>query len=447
MNIFTLTGSILVDNSKAIDSLQKTEDKADSFAGKLGKGIEVAGKVGSAVGAAAGVAGAALGGLVMNAADAAGALDDTAKRTGMSAEEYQKYAYAAKLSGMETETLEKAMIKQQKAFSDASEGSKTASDAYARLGIDITNVGSSSEAFDLVIARLAGMKDETERNALANDIFGKSYADLTPLLGEGADGIAKLKQEAVDMGAVMSNESVDAGAQFGDMLDSAKMALNGVMNEIGISLLPILQEMLDWVMSHMPEIKQAIKTAFDVAAGAVEKVSKLFDALKPILQILYDFVVWAFPVISEAVSTAFDIVVGVVEGVTSAFETVTDAIKKAYDWLTSWNNKEAKSKNVTVTETRESASYSRTHASGLAYVPYDGYLAELHRGERVMTASENTNLASQIVNGINMAMGSRQSSQPINLSINLDGKVLARQIYDPLQNESITRGKTLAVGV
>jgi hypothetical protein len=29
------------------------------------------------------------------------------------------------------------------------------------------------------------------------------------------------------------------------------------------------------------------------------------------------------------------------------------------------------------------------HANGLPWVPYDGYLAYLHRGERVMTASEN----------------------------------------------------------
>lgn len=29
-----------------------------------------------------------------------------------------------------------------------------------------------------------------------------------------------------------------------------------------------------------------------------------------------------------------------------------------------------------------------SHAAGLAYVPYDGYVAELHRGERVLTASE-----------------------------------------------------------
>jgi hypothetical protein len=33
----------------------------------------------------------------------------------------------------------------------------------------------------------------------------------------------------------------------------------------------------------------------------------------------------------------------------------------------------------------------REHANGLQFVPYDGYLAMLHRGERVITARENKN--------------------------------------------------------
>ena len=35
-----------------------------------------------------------------------------------------------------------------------------------------------------------------------------------------------------------------------------------------------------------------------------------------------------------------------------------------------------------------------SHANGLSYVPYDGYIAQLHEGERVLTAKENSTYTS-----------------------------------------------------
>ena len=59
--------------------------------------------------------------------------------------------------------------------------------------------------------------------------------------------------------------------------------------------------------------------------------------------------------------------------------------------LTSWNDNLAKDKTVTVTEKRRKIDGS--NRDGLAYVPYDGYISELHKGERVLTAQENKSLS------------------------------------------------------
>lgn len=99
------------------------------------------------------------------------------------------------------------------------------SEAYQRLGVDISKIGNSGDAFNEVIAKLADMEDVTTRNALANDIFGKSYADLAPLLAEGSEGIAAWKQECEDLGGVMSGDMVEAGAELGDSIDRVKLPL------------------------------------------------------------------------------------------------------------------------------------------------------------------------------------------------------------------------------
>lgn len=366
-----------------LNSVGETAEKQESKFSKFGEGLKKGAMVG--VGAVAGLA-TGITAMATKAADAAGDIDDMAQRTGTSAEEFQKLAYAAKLSGMETATLEKAMIKQQTAFADASSGNEAMIASYEQLGININEVGSSSEAFDLVIGRLADMEDETERNALANDIFGKSYAELAPLLNQGSEGINKLKQEAVDLGGVMSNEAVEAGAQFGDSLDAVKTATNGVFMEIGVQFLPILQKLLQWVLDHMPEIKKVIETVFKAVEIVVGIVGKAFDAILPILTKLYDWIEPYFPVIQDIVENTFGAIGKAVEIVTDIFWGVVDAIKAAIEWLQSWNDTDADNKDVGGSGNNKP--YRSSNASGLNYVPFNNYVANLHEGEAVLTAQQ-----------------------------------------------------------
>lgn len=250
---------------------------------------------------------------VLAASDYGSAVNDTAAKTGMSTDSLQKWQYAAGLCGVENEKLTSLMVKQQKSFSDAAEGSKTASEAYNRMGIDIESVGSSSDAFDLVMQKLAGMTDETERNALANDIFGKSYADLSPLLAEGADGMEELRQKAEDIGAVMSEDAVAAADAFGDSLDTLKAAFGGLKNNLAGDFLPSITTIMDGMTAVM---------SGDVDAGvaAIEQGIADFgvqiEALGPMAQQVLDLIV---TVITENLPTILDmgtqVIISLVDGI------------------------------------------------------------------------------------------------------------------------------------
>ncbi len=369
-------------------------------------------------------------GVASKTADAMGEIDDMAQRTGVTAEEFQKYAYAAKLSGMETATLESAMIKAQKSFADASTGGKAASDAFSRLGLDITNM-TSDGAFDAAIMALADIEDTTTRNAIANDIFGKSYAELAPMLNSGAEGIKALKDEAVALGGVMSNESVAAGAEFGDMLDKTKTTMNGVTNELGIMLLPMLGDFFGWINEHMPEIKIIVESTF----GAIK-------------------------VVLGVAGQAFEGFSEIVKGVTDVFNGLSEGIKLAIEWMHSFDEEDTRgedfdfSQNVNKgtgnkgSRTRGNKKLDGSHANGLAYVPYDGYTAEVHKGEEIVKAQDKQSIV-DILKTLTLSNVNNQtnSQQKIELVVNLDGRTLARGLYDPMQNESKLRGTNIAMGV
>lgn len=395
IEIFKLYGSILVNNDKANDSISKTEQKAGGLGSKLGAGIKTAAKWGAAIGASAALVGGAMMGAANKVAEATDEVDKASRRAGTSAENWQKLNYAFGQSGIESTKLEQTMIRNQRSLNDAAEGSKTASVAYEKLGVSIKDsngkLRQSDDVYKDVLNNLADLEDKNLRNSIANDIFGKSYGDLAPILDSGSDGIKELTDRADELGLVMSQEAVDAGVLFGDTLDDVKQAGSKMFLSIAGELLPILQTFLDWILAHMPEIKRVSSSAFKIIGTAVGYVITLFKALYPALKAIYDFISPYFPLIAKIVKTSFGAVITIVKGVVLVFEKATGAIKKAYNWLTSWNNKDAKNKTVTVTEKKRKIDGS--NRDGLAYVPYDGYISELHKGERVLTAQENKSLS------------------------------------------------------
>jgi hypothetical protein len=338
LEIFKLFGSIYVDNEKANESIAKTDNKAQGIGKTLLNGIGTAAKWGAGIATAAAGGVAALTGLATKVADTAGAIDDSAQKTGLTAENYQKYAYAAKLSGIETEKLDSILVKSQKSFADAQTGSKGLQEAYQKLGIDINSISNSSDAFDATINALASMTDETQRNALANDIFGKSYADMAPLLNAGAAGIAQLKQEAVDMGAVMSNDAVAAGANFGDTIDKIKMAAGGLFNSLAVDLIPIAQQFADIIIANMPMIQQLFGQLAPVIAllfsNLLPPLIELVQTLMPtiislfntILPIVTEIINMVLPVFTELLGLLLPPLIQIVEAVLPPLLEIIQAI-------------------------------------------------------------------------------------------------------------------------
>jgi hypothetical protein len=112
LEIFKLFGSIYVDNDKANESLSKTDKKAEGVGKTFLSGVGTAAKWGAGIATAAVAGVTALTALTGKVVENASAINDASLKTGMSAENYQKWAYAAQQSGIEASKLESIMVSQ-----------------------------------------------------------------------------------------------------------------------------------------------------------------------------------------------------------------------------------------------------------------------------------------------------------------------------------------------
>ena len=126
----------------------------------------------------------------------------------------------------------------------------------------------------------------------------------------------------------------------------------------------------------------------------------------------------------------------IIDGIASAWGDLVRWFNNLWDSL--FGNRDV-NVNVNSSSRDNSAYYSvnGSHANGLDYVPFNGYIAELHRGERVLTAAEAQD----------MRMGQLAyagAAQPITIPITLelDGALLARKTYSYNQTEIARHGKS-----
>lgn len=352
-------------NERALDQVgdefQTAAKEADRFEDELdaaGKEAEASGgkfqKLGSVVkgiGTAMGVAFAAIGtaaigagkALVDMSVDAAAYADEMLTQstvTGMSVESLQAYNYAADLIDVSLDTLTGSMAKQIKSMSTARKGTGEAADAYAKLGVKVTDANGElrdgETVYWEVMDALGEVTNETERDALAMQILGKSAQDLNPLIAQGSAGFAELTDEAKRMGAVLSEESISKLGQFDDSLQRLKQGGEAAKRVMGTVLLPQLQTLADDGTSLLGEFTSGLAAAggdFDKISAVIgNTVGGLADLvmtnLPKLVQVGMDIVTAIGNAILEnlptLVSSATSIVLTLLEGLIASLPTLTD---------------------------------------------------------------------------------------------------------------------------
>ena len=343
---------------KAAEEFDDAEKQADEFgdevkdagddADKSGGKFEKLGSVLKGVGAALGTAMAAIGtgavaagkklySMANDVAATGDEVDKMSQRLGLSREAYQEWGYVLSQSGVDINSVQVGMKTLTNTIDDARNGTETAVTKFERLGISMADLENKSreDIFAMAVAGLQNMTDETEKAALANDMFGRSGQEMIPLLNQSAESTQELIDKAREMGLVLSDDAVTAAVNYTDSMDTLKRTFSGVKNQISAELLPGFTSILDGLSGLLVGQDEASAKIQDGAREIVDVIGGIMPQITEILLTLVMAIAEIAPEIIVALITGItENIEPLVETASSIIMTLLNAIIAALPQLT-----------------------------------------------------------------------------------------------------------------
>lgn len=239
------------------------------------------------VGAVTAMAGSIAASVVMTAR-AGDEAAKAAKRIGVTAEEMQELSFAAEQSGADMAAVEVALRRQAVAARDASKGTGAAADAYRKIGVSVRDSNGrlkpQLQLLEEAADGISGLTTETEKLAVANDIWGRGGARILPLLSQGSEEIRRLREQAQGLGFVLSEADAVAAEDFGDRMNELRKIATGLRNRIGLALIPTINTLAerfrDWFLANREVIDQRLDRVSEIVRGALVRLEGTVDTLR-----------------------------------------------------------------------------------------------------------------------------------------------------------------------
>ena len=225
----------LKNSNKSVENLSKNFDKAGRF---LTKGFTVP-LVGAGVGLVA---------LAVKTGKAADRLLDLEQITGLSTDTLQEFKGVAIAAGVDFETLVGSLQRFSARLGTLEEEGSRGAEAVATLGVSLRDsngaIRDADELFPEFLSALSDVENITERNAIAQEIFGRSIQDLAPVLALGSSGIAEARDRARELGLVLERDALESANDFRIEMDELRASIEVQAQAFAIELMPIIKELI-----------------------------------------------------------------------------------------------------------------------------------------------------------------------------------------------------------
>lgn len=220
-------------------------------------------------------------------------------QTGQSTQQLQEFAYASELIDVSVDTLQGSLRKLTNNMQDTMNGTGNAKAFFEALGVSVTNADgsmrSANDVFYETIDALGQVKNETERDAMSMDIFGRSAQDLNPLIIQGSKTLKEYADEAHNVGYVLDDEALSALGAVDDAYQRLQKTQEGVKNQLSAEFAPYLEEFYGDVTTMVKDGGKALKDS-----GIVDAFGMLLETVGDILNPMSDLSNNRVPALTKA---------------------------------------------------------------------------------------------------------------------------------------------------
>ena len=290
----SVIGSLRVDLGLNSAQFVKGTKQAQSAMKDMSAKMAVAG---AAIGAALGAATAAFIKLSRDAINTADEISKSAVKIGIGTEELSRLRYAADLSGVSFEQLEKGLLILNRNMAGVGGESAKVSAAFAQMGINTRAADGSLKSSTQVLKEMAdvfkNMPDGAEKSALAMAVLGKSGADMIPLINGGSEALQELTDEADRFGVVIDAETGRRAEAFNDNLTRLQGAFSALAVKVSADMLPALVDLTNWLVRNTESIVGFVRWVGNAIQALGIIVGKIVDVARAIYNYLGPALEWA----------------------------------------------------------------------------------------------------------------------------------------------------------
>jgi hypothetical protein len=193
-------------------------------------------------------------GLVSNVNSSIDTLNDLSARTGIGVEQLQKYAFAAKLAGVDTAQFGTAVQKLAVNIGKATPGGELDKSLRA-INLSVTQLRALApeQQFSVIGQAISQLPTAADRAAASVAVFGKQGAALAPLFREGAASIEELQARAERLGVIVSETQVNNVAAMNDAFDTVRATIQGIIGQVIGNLAPAVTAVTEEFLRFVEE--------------------------------------------------------------------------------------------------------------------------------------------------------------------------------------------------